>query len=203
MGLIFYRLILTNGVIISLQEVAMAYFMCRCLKKPLEMDGAKCFVKTIETQAWTSTSGPALCANHNQVINVWTYRRLCGWELRPPRSYPHLVFYPTSPLSTWKHGWPWTSTTHQTQPAVHQGTPLCSTPSCWVIKLPSNTRKWIMLKRLMICVPCLSNSAPVQSAHHNHIHPKKRWVWTSQGNIHEQGYVPQNRLSAWMGEGGH
>lgn len=56
MGLIFYRLILTNGVIISLQEVAMAYFMCRCFKKPLEMDGTKFFVKIIETQACGTTN---------------------------------------------------------------------------------------------------------------------------------------------------
>lgn len=51
MGLIFYKLIVTNGLIISLQEIAVAFVMCKCFKKPPEMDGAKFFVNIIETQA--------------------------------------------------------------------------------------------------------------------------------------------------------
>jgi len=50
MGLIFYRLIVTNGFIILLHEVLVALFIKRWLKKSPHLDAAKFFVNTIDTQ---------------------------------------------------------------------------------------------------------------------------------------------------------
>ena len=51
MGMIFYRLVLTNGFILLLQEVLQAVFMSRCLKKSPSIDAEKFFVNIIDTQA--------------------------------------------------------------------------------------------------------------------------------------------------------
>lgn len=50
MGMIFYRLVLTNGFILSLQEVMQALVMTYCFGKPPQMDAAKFFVNIVDTQ---------------------------------------------------------------------------------------------------------------------------------------------------------
>lgn len=56
MGMIFYRLILTNGFILSLQEVVQALVMTYCFHKPPQMDAAKFFVNIVDTQAGQDVS---------------------------------------------------------------------------------------------------------------------------------------------------
>ncbi|GMH45801.1 hypothetical protein BSKO_13764 [Bryopsis sp. KO-2023] len=75
MGLIFYRLSLTNGIIISFQEVITTFFMSRILHRPPEMDGSKFFVNIIETQAlvWLGSPSAPLLPFFGVLSNLLTF----------------------------------------------------------------------------------------------------------------------------------
>ena len=75
MGMIFYRLVLTNGFILLIQEVFQALLISTCFQNPPCMDAAKFSVDIIDTQVWVTVSfkrsanlchvsGPCLARKH-------------------------------------------------------------------------------------------------------------------------------------------
>ena len=56
MGMIFYRLVMTNGFILLIQEVLQALVVSKCFENPPSLDAAKFFVDIIDTQVWPPPS---------------------------------------------------------------------------------------------------------------------------------------------------
>eukprot|EP00210_Caulerpa_lentillifera_P006317 g6034.t1 len=75
MGMIFYRLVLTNGFILSLQEVVQALVMTHCFKTRPHMDAAKFFVNIVDTQAlvWLGSIVAPLLPLFGVLSNVTTF----------------------------------------------------------------------------------------------------------------------------------